>query len=130
MEAETPPRSGFTSFGCRLTGLAICDLPEHSHGINIKSLLKWSNFKWLTVICAFTHFKWIQSLLFSLVHLRPESYFLTFLNMVSKSRLIFAMYFNSPHSDRYNSQLCFSCTQIMEEKTQLHVLEQLCRIIR
>ena len=44
MEAETPVRSGFKSFGCRLTGL-VCELAEHSHGINVKSLLKWSNFK-------------------------------------------------------------------------------------
>lgn len=92
MESETPLRKEvrklFRSFSCRLTGLAICDLAEHSHGINIKSLLKWGNFKWLKLICAFTPFKWIQSLFFNLVHLRPESYFLAFLNMVSKSRFM------------------------------------------
>lgn len=43
MEAETPVRSGFKSFSCRLTGLPVRELAEHSYGINIKSLLKWNN---------------------------------------------------------------------------------------
>lgn len=79
--------SGFRNFSCRLTGLAICDLAEHSHGINIKSLLKWRNFKWLKLICAFTHFKWIQSLFSNLlildVNLISLPFWIWFLNQDS-----------------------------------------------
>lgn len=64
MEAETPLRSGFKSFDCSLTALPIHELAEHSHGINIKSLLKWNNFKWPRLICAVTHFKWTQCIFF------------------------------------------------------------------
>lgn len=136
-EAEAPPRSGFKSFSCMVTGFPVHELAEHFHGI--KSLLKWSNFKWPKLTCAVAHFKWIQCIYFAnLVNSQSWILYISlpvwiwFLNQDQcrkqpKASIVSMLCFTSPHSGRYNSQLCLDCTQNTEERTPMQVLEKVCK---